>query len=150
MLIQNFKLEWNYYHQMPPFGKKKEGGVNSVLLFISFLLHYSSLSFYGTIMPNRWPQSTFPQQEKHIQCCYILGHNNSAHKHFTKRKFMYNTATYIASRFTGRMNFSRKTYTTLLYSWSLQWCLWTFQYMMTLFIHNEGFIILFFSPTRPF
>ena len=70
--------------------------MNLVPLFISFLLHYSSLSFYGTIMPNCRPQLTFPQQEKHIQCCYILGRNNGAHKHFTKRKFMYNTAILLA------------------------------------------------------
>ena len=47
-------------------------------------------------MPNCQPQLTFPQQEKHIQCCYILGCNNGAHKHFTKRKIIYNTAILLA------------------------------------------------------
>ena len=65
-----------------------------------FLFHFSFITnhyhYYGTIMPNRQPQSTFSQQEKHIQCCYILGRNNGAHEHFTRRNIMYDTAILLA------------------------------------------------------
>ena len=80
-----------------PFWKKKGGGkLGSSFYFIYPSLLITIITTYGTIMPYRQPQSTFPQQEKHIQCCYILGHNNSTHEHFTKRKIMYNTAILLA------------------------------------------------------
>ena len=53
------------------------------------------------VSPGKW---TF--QEKHIQHCYILGHNNGAYEHFTKRKIMYNTAILLVLLLTRRMNFS--------------------------------------------
>ena len=79
-----------------PFWKKKGGGWT----WFFFLFHFSFITYHyhycGTIMPNCQPQSTFPQQEKHIQCYYILGRNNGTHEYFTKRKIMYNTAILLA------------------------------------------------------
>ena len=89
-----FRVETELLPSAAPFWKKKGGGgwTQFFLLFhFSFITHH--YHYYGTIMPNCQPKS---QQEKHIQCCYILGCNNGTHEHFTKRKIMYNTAILLA------------------------------------------------------